>query len=150
MTQARAKKEKADVFTMPTMEVPAAMREAAEKSVTQAKQAYDKFKVAAEGATDAIEDTFESAREGFVSVNVKAVEMMQVNTDSLFGFAKKFLGVKTFADAVELQSSFARECFETYTAQAKEMQELFSKVASETSEPTKAVVEKAMKEFKAA
>ncbi|MCC2113314.1 MAG: phasin [Hyphomicrobiales bacterium] len=150
MPQAKAKQEKVETIKMPTMEVPAVVREAAEKSVTQAKEAYDKMKVAAEETTDVLEDTYETARDGFVAVNLKTVEMFQANTDAAFDFAKKLFAVKSVADMVELQSTFARERFDAFTTQAKEMQELFSKVATETAEPAKSAIEKTMKEFKAA
>src|SRR5215471_5051992 len=39
-------------FEMPKMEIPAAFREIAEKSVSQAKETYEKMKSAAEEATD--------------------------------------------------------------------------------------------------
>lgn len=47
----------AEVFQMPKMEVPEAVREAAEKGVAQAKEAYEKLKVAAEETTELVEDT---------------------------------------------------------------------------------------------
>src|SRR4051794_3431539 len=44
-------------FDMPKMEVPAAFREIAEKSVSTAKENYEKLKVAAEEATNVLEET---------------------------------------------------------------------------------------------
>jgi hypothetical protein len=43
-------------FEIPKMEIPAAFRELAEKSVSQAKETYEKMKSAAEEATDVLED----------------------------------------------------------------------------------------------
>ena len=51
-------------FPTPTFEVPAAFRDFAEKSVSQARDAYAKMKTATEDATGVVEDTFETAREG--------------------------------------------------------------------------------------
>ncbi len=150
MPQAKAKQVKAETAAMPAMEVPAAVREAAEKSVTQVKETYDKIKVAAEETTDALEDTYETAREGFLAFNVKTVEMAQANTVAAFDFVKKMFAVKTVADMVELQSTFTRDRFEAFTAQAKELQELVSKVATDTAEPAKSAIEKTMKDIKAA
>jgi len=42
-------------FELPKMEIPAAFRELAEKSVSQAKETYEKMKLAAEEATDVLE-----------------------------------------------------------------------------------------------
>ena len=89
-------------FELPTAEVPAALREMAEKSVEQAKAGYAKMKAAAEEATDLLEDTFETARAGAVEYNTKSLEAVKVNTDAAFGFAKEFFAVKTIAEAIEL------------------------------------------------
>src|SRR5215468_3180328 len=51
-------------FEMPHMEVPAAFRELAEKSVSQAKDTYERMKSAAEEATDVLEDTYATATKG--------------------------------------------------------------------------------------
>jgi phasin len=137
-------------FEMPNGEVPAAFREMAEKSVEQAKASYEKLKTAAEEATDLMEDTYETARAGAVEYNTKSLEAVKANTDAAFGFAKELFAVKTIAEAVELQTSFARKQFETLTAQIKDLQETAKKVATETSAPVKAATEKAMKGFKVA
>jgi phasin len=137
-------------FEMPNAEVPAAFREMAEKTVAQAQAGYAKVKAAAEEATDVIEDTYETARAGALEYNVKSLEAIKTNTDAAFGFAKEMFAVKTIAEAVELQTSFARKQFETLTAQVKELQETAKKVATETAAPVKAATEKAMKDFKVA
>jgi phasin len=135
-------------FEMPNAEIPAAFREAAEKSVEQAKAAYAKLKTAAEEATDLLEDTYETARAGALEMNTKSLEAVKANTDASFGFAKEFFAVKTLAEAVELQTAFARKQFEAVTAQLKELQETAKKVATDTSAPVKAATEKALKEMK--
>ena len=137
-------------FEVPTAEVPAAFREIAEKSVAQAQAGYAKLKAAAEESTDVIEDTYETARAGVLAYNVKALDAFKVNTDAAFGFARELIGAKTLADVIELQTAFARKSFETFSAQAKDLQETAQKVATETVEPVKAATEKALKEFKAA
>ena len=137
-------------FEMPTAEVPAAFREMAEKSIEQAKAGYSKMKAAAEEATDLLEDTYETARAGAIEYNTKSLEAVKTNTEAAFSFAKELLAVKTVAEAVELQTAFARKQFETLTAQIKDLQATAKKVATETSAPIKAASEKAMKGFKVA
>lgn len=48
-------------FDLSKVEVPAAMREAADKAVAQMKDGYAKLKAAAEETTDLVEDTFTPA-----------------------------------------------------------------------------------------
>jgi hypothetical protein len=51
-------------FEPSRIEVPAAFREFAEKSVSQAKESYEKLKTAAEEATDVLETTYANASKG--------------------------------------------------------------------------------------
>lgn len=122
----------------------------AEKSLEQAKVTYEKVKAAAEETTDMIEDTYETARAGVVEYNMKALEAAKSNTDALFAYTKDLLAVKTFAEVVELQTAFARKSFDTATAQAKDLQDIATKLANDTAKPMKDAVAKVMKDVKAA
>lgn len=132
-----AKASPFEAFTFPKVEVPDAFRSFAEQGSKQAKESYEKFRTAAEEATDVIEDTFESTRSGIVALNAKALDAAQANAEATFKFAREILTVKTFAEAIELQSSFFRSQFEALTAQAKDFQEVATKVAGEAAQPAK-------------
>lgn len=135
---------------MPNMEVPVLFREATEKSIEQAREAYAKVKTAAEDATDLMEDTFETSRQGAVEFNHKAVDAAKANTDAAFSFVKDLMAVKTVAEAIELQSTYARQQFDALTAQAKDMQEFATKLSTDVTAPVKDAFEKSFKEVKAA
>src|SRR5258705_7714 len=60
-------------FEIPKMEIPAAFREIAEKSVSQAKETYEKMKSAAEEATDVLEDTYAAATKGASDYGLKVI-----------------------------------------------------------------------------
>ncbi len=137
-----------EVFSMPKLEVPTVVRDLAEKSVTQARENYEKVKAAAEEATDVLEDTYETARKSMLSFNLKAIDTAKANSDATFEFVKAFANVKTLSEAVELQTSFARKQFESLTAQAKEFQELATQLSTETTSPLKEAATKLFKDFK--
>src|SRR6476620_12275199 len=61
-------------FEIPHMEIPAAFREFAEKSVSQAKETYERMKSAAEEATDVLEDTYATASKGASDYGLKVIE----------------------------------------------------------------------------
>src|ERR1700710_2308752 len=69
-------------FEMPKLEIPAAFREIAEKSVSQAKETYEKMKSAAEDATDVMEDTYATASKGASDYGMKLIEAARVNTNA--------------------------------------------------------------------
>jgi phasin len=134
-------------FDMPKMEVPAAFRDMAEKSISQAKDTYEKMKAAAEEATDLLEDTYATTSKGVSDYGLKVIEVARVNTNATFDYASELFSVKSFAEVVELSTAHVRKQFETYTAQTKELAALAQKVATEAVEPVKEGVSKAFKKI---
>jgi len=124
-------------FEMPKLEIPAAFREMAEKSVSQAKENYEKLKSAAEEATDVLEDTYATATKGMSDYGLKVIEAARVNTNSAFDFASQLMTVKSLSEMVELSTAHSRKQFETLTAQSKELAAIAQKVATDTAEPVK-------------
>ena len=132
-------------FDMPKMEIPAAFREFAEKSVSQAKENYEKMKSAAEAATDILEDTYATASKGAADYGIKMLEAARANTNAAFDFASEFITVRSLSEAVELSTAHARKQFEALSAQVKELAALAQKVTAETAEPVKESFNKAFK-----
>lgn len=132
-------------FDMPSMQVPPAFREFAEKGVAQTKQNYEKMKAAAEEATALLETAYSTASKGTTDYGMKAIEIARTNANAHFDFIESLFGVKSPSELVELTTAHARTQFETLSAQTKELATLAQKVATETSEPIKSGVEKAMK-----
>jgi phasin len=132
--------------SLPTFEIPAAWREAAEKGTTQARDAYARFKAAAEAGTEITEAALSTARDNAAVVGLKAIEATKTNADATFSFLKELFSAKSIAEAVELQATFARRQFDTLSAQAKEFGDLTQKVMVETSKPGREAFEKMFKE----
>jgi len=132
-------------FDMPKMEVPAAFREFAEKGVAQSKEAYEKFKAAAEENTEMLETVYTTASKGATEYGLKTIEIARANTDAMFDYMEAMFGVKTPSEFVEISTKHAREQFETLSGQSKDLAGLAQKVATETAEPIKSSVSKAMK-----
>jgi len=147
-TQTTKPKTKTQIppFTaFPGVEAPAAFRDIAEKSLSHAKDNYEKIKSAAEEATGVLEDTYASASKGATDYTLKVIEMTRENANSTFDFAVELLGVKTFSDFVELSSAHARKQFEAMSEQTRELASLAQKVATEAAEPLKEGITKATK-----
>jgi phasin len=130
-------------FDLPKFEMPAAFRDIAEKSVSQAKENYEKMKAAAEEATDVLEDTYATATKGAADYGVKVIEAARVNTNAAFDYATELLAVKSLSEVVEISTAHARKQFETLTEQSKELAALAQKVATECTEPVKEGMTKA-------
>jgi len=124
-------------FEVPKMEIPAVFRDLAEKSVSQAKETYEKMKSAAEEATDVLENTYSSASKGASEYGLKLIETARVNTNAAFDFYSELFAVKSYSELVELSTAHARKQFEAVSAQTKELATLAQKVATQTAEPMK-------------
>src|SRR5579863_6214360 len=129
---------------MAALEMPAAFREMAERGVAQAKDTYEKMKAAAEEATDVLETTYSTATKGASDYGMKVIETARLNTNAAFDYAGELLAAKTLSEVIELSSAHARKQFETLTEQSKELGALAQKVATDTAEPIKNGMNKAL------
>ena len=129
----------------PSAEAPAAFRDLAERSLSQAKDNYEKMKSAAEEATGLLEETYATATKGAADYGLKVIEIARANTNAAFDFASELFGVKSLSEAIELSSAHARKQFETLSTQSRELASLAQKVATEAAEPIKEGMTRAAK-----
>ncbi|MDQ4060804.1 MAG: phasin family protein [Pseudomonadota bacterium] len=149
----RAAETVSDVFGASknlTFQVPAAMREIAERNVRQAKETYDRFKVVAEDATDVLEDTYANVTRSVTEVNLRALQVAQDNTNAAFDLARDLLNVRSFAEAVELHTAYLRGRFDANVVQVEELAALVNKFASDTARPAREGFERSMEQWKQA
>jgi phasin len=132
-------------FDLPQLEIPAAFREFAEKSVSQAKENYEKMKSVAEEATDVLEDTYATATKGISEYGLRLIEAARQNTNAGFDYASQLATVKSVAEIVELSTAHLRKQFEATVAQSKELGAIAQKLAADTAEPVKESFGKAFK-----
>jgi phasin len=129
------------VFT--GIETPAAFRDIAEKSLSSAKDQYEKLRSAAEEATGVLEETYASATKGASNYSLKVLEVARTNTNAAFDFASELFAARSLSEVVELSTAHARKQFETAAAQTKELAALAQKCAAEAAEPIKDGMSKA-------
>ncbi len=87
-------------------EIPAEMRALAEKSVEQAKQAFDIFISAAQHAVNAAETHAVNAQAGAKEIGELAIGFTERNITSSFVFAQKLLQAKEPKDVVALHTDY--------------------------------------------
>jgi len=117
--------------------VPEGVRALAEKTVAQARQAYDRSSDAFDASLTTFERSFDAAGQGAAAFNRKIIDLARRNVEASFELATSLAGAKTLADMVELQSAFWRKQFGVLTAQAEEVRALSTKVTADTAEPLK-------------
>lgn len=123
-------------------EAPVQVREFAEKSVAQAKEGYAKFKAASEEATDAFEDAYATSTKSYKELTRKSVEAARSNVNAHFDFLQALIAAKSVSQAVELQTSYAKQQYDVVTAQLKELSALAQKAATDSSKPMQNLVSK--------
>jgi phasin len=122
---------------LPRIEIPQVLRELAEKGVSQARETYEKLRLAAEEATDVLDETYANASRGVSDYSLKLIEAARENTNAAFDFAAEIMTVKSFSDVVELSTRHTRKRYEAVATQAKELAAIAQKAATEASEPLK-------------
>src|SRR6478736_10353857 len=104
--------------TSTRFDIPADLRTLAEKSVEQAKQAFDIFISAAQHAVSTAENQAASAQAGAKEIGELAIGFAERNVASSFEFVQKLLQVKEPNDVMALHSEYVNFQIATLTEQA--------------------------------
>src|SRR5437764_2675447 len=114
-------------------EIPPDMRTFAEKSVEQARQAFDGFISAARQAVTAFEGQAESARQGARDVSEKAMIFAEQNIASSFELAQQLVRAKDVQEVLRLQGDFVRRQLQVLSEQARELGATTGKAAKDAT-----------------
>jgi phasin len=120
---------------MSSFEIPGDMRQLAERSVEQAKAAFDGFITAAQKAVNTLEGQAAAAQAGAKGVSQKAMSFAEQNVATSFEFAQKLVRAKDAQEVMQLQSEFIKAQMAAMAAQAKELGETASQVAANAARP---------------
>jgi len=114
-------------------EIPAEMRAFAEKSVAQAKLAFDSFISAAQQAVNTAENHAATARVGSKEAGDLAMQFAERNIASSFDFAQRLLQAKDPREVAKLHAEYVKSQVTTLTEQAKELSKQAAKIAGQTT-----------------
>ena len=110
-------------------EVPSEMRDFAEKSVDQARKAFDGFIGAAHKAMETLEGSSSSMQQSATETTRKSLSYAEQNIAAAFDHAAKLVRAKDMQEAFQLQSEFARSQFAALQGQMKEFGEMAQSAA---------------------
>lgn len=120
---------------VPGFEVPAEMRAFAEKSVEQAKSAFDNYMNQATKAMGAVESQADAATSGARDVGRQVLGFAEENVAAAFAFAEKLVRARDPQEIMQLQSEFAKETMQKLAEQSKAMGEQVQTAAREATKP---------------
>jgi phasin len=118
---------------MSSFEIPPEMRNLAEKSVAQAKQAFDGFLTAAQQAVSRVEGQATAAHAGATDMTRKAMAFAGQNMAASFAFAQKLAHAKDVEEVMRLQADFVKAQMQAFAEQAKELGNSFTQAASDST-----------------
>ncbi len=119
----------------PGFDIPPEMRALAEKSVEQARQAFDTFMSAAQHAVSTAENQAANARAGAKEVGELAMNFAERNIISAFELAQKMLRAKDAKDVMTLHADYVKSQMSALSEQAKELSVRSAAMAKGTGGP---------------
>ena len=96
------------------MEVPAQIKQFAEKSIQQAEKGFDAF-------IDAAHKSVAMVPNPTTEISKKALSFTEQNMKAAFDHARKLLHAKDFQEALKLQTEFVKAQYAAATEQLKQL-----------------------------
>jgi phasin len=112
-------------------EIPADMRVFAERSVEEAKAAFERYISAAQTAVSTFEDQAKATQTGVKDVRDKAVAFAEQNVTAAFDFAQQLVRARDPQEFSRLQTEFMKAQMQALTEQAKTMGEFMNRTVSD-------------------
>lgn len=107
----------------PKFEIPADMREFAEKSVEQAKQAFDTFVAASKHAIGTAETQAKTLQSNAREAGQLAMSFAERNLTASFDFAQQLLRARDPKEVTDLQINYIKAQMAALSEQAKALSE---------------------------
>ncbi|MFZ1892751.1 MAG: phasin family protein [Rhodoplanes sp.] len=123
--------------TTPQFEIADEMRVMTERSLEQAKQAFDNYMRATEEAVSAFEAQVEASQRGGLDISRKAMGFAENNVRTAFEFAHKIVQANDIQEVLRMQSLFVQAQMQVLREQVTSLGETITKAAMECSDPAR-------------
>jgi phasin len=111
-------------------DIPDQMREAADKSVDQAKKAFDDFMDATQKAVAKAEGSVNTLREGAADANRQAIAYLEDNVAASFDLAHRLVRAKSVEEMAVIQQEFIQRQMRGLAEQGKSLGEMMTRTAN--------------------
>jgi phasin len=118
----------------PGFEIPDQMRDLADRSVEQARKAFDEYMVAARKAVGTVEEQAKSAKADADSIQRTALEYSEENIAAAFELAQKMVRAGDVNEMMKLQSDYLRKQMESLGEQVRDLGDKASKAAQSAAQ----------------
>ena len=117
------------MYDQPPFEIPAAVRDLAERNVAQVRQAYEQFLGLVTKAQETILKSQGAMTVSVVEIQAKVLHFAQANIEANFRFATDIAKARDVKEYLEVQSRYAQSQLESYAKQAQEITRLIGVAA---------------------
>ncbi|MFC0217835.1 phasin [Pseudochelatococcus lubricantis] len=128
---------------LPTYEIPAELREFAEKSVDQARKAFDGFLGAAHKAIATFENQTTAVPFNSHEVARRTLSYAESNIAAAFDLAEKLVRAKDLREVTQFQSEYLKNQFAALQEQARDFGATVQKTATEATQQVQNAVKEA-------
>jgi phasin len=118
-----------DPFKMPTFEVPNEMRDFANKSVEQARRAFDSFMGATQQAAEQAQSATQNAQQQAGDAARQVVGYAEQNMRAAFDHAQNLVQAKGLDEVMKLQADYLKDQIASMQAQLKAIGDTVQKAA---------------------
>jgi phasin len=115
--------------------IPSEMREFAERSVAQARQAFEGFVEAATKAVGQMHGSAQAAQSGASEIAQKSISYAEQNMAATFDFAQKLMKAKDGAEVLGLQSEFLSRQMQSLSTQVQDLGQSAAKIVVDAAKP---------------
>jgi phasin len=112
-------------------EIPEQMREVADKSVEQARQAIEQFLDAAQKAAASAEGSARTVRDGAADLSRQSLAFVEENIAASFDLAQRLVHARTVEEMTALQQEFFSRQMAAAAEQGKQIGGMVSRATSE-------------------
>lgn len=110
-------------------------KEQVERTSSAVFQGYDEIATLGKDNIDACVESSNIVAKGFEDLSKAWMSFAQSSMDAQVAVSKELLGVKTFREAVDMQTSYTKKSFDKVMAESAKLTELSVKVANEALSP---------------
>ncbi len=118
----------------PTFEVPAEMRDFAERSLEQARKAMDGFIGAAQKTVDTLEGSASTVQASAKDATRRTFAYAEQNIQAAFDLAQRMVRAKDMQEAMQVQAEFVRSQFEAMQTQMREFGSLAQNAGTQSDQ----------------
>lgn len=104
---------------------------------------FDEFQKFGKEQLEAASTAAASFAKGLQTIAAETTDYSKTSLETNSAYVEKLFGAKSFDDAVQTQSEYAKSAYESFVSQATKLGELYTSLAKEAFKPVESLIAKA-------